>query len=38
MIWWIILAFIAGACMGVLIMALCAINDIIPPRKKWWEE
>jgi len=35
--WWSILLFIAGACVGAVVMGVCAY-DSVHNGKKWWDE
>jgi len=35
--WWSILLFIAGACVGAVVMGVCAY-DSTHNGKKWWED
>lgn len=38
--WWAIVFLMAGAFLGMMIMALCAINgeESHKDKKKWWED
>ena len=35
--WWFPVALIAGACVGAVLMGVCAY-DRVNSRKKWWED
>ena len=35
---WVVLAMIVGACVGALLMGVCAANSNEKRGKRWWDE
>ena len=35
--WWIVPAFVLGACIGAVIMGVCCANSA-EYRKRWWDD
>ena len=36
--WWLVAAFVAGACFGVLLMGICCARGREDKDKRWWDE
>lgn len=38
--WWVFVAFVVGACVGVILMGVCCANSLNadPNKKRWWED